>query len=118
VEDASGLCTVGMATWKDNTSGDTWGFARIADSTETVTLVDVYSAGGAHSYAPTGHLALDPAKGLLVVSYVKTTTQFAFVQAFAGTTPKIGESGALLGGEGRYPLFPDAATRRSDPRCR
>jgi hypothetical protein len=105
LEDATGLCTVGLATWKDNANGDTWGFARIADGTETVTLVDVYSAGGAHSYAPTGHLALDPAKGLLVVSYVKTTTQFAFVQAFAGTTQKIGETALFSAAKVDIPYF-------------
>jgi hypothetical protein len=105
LEDATGLCTVGLATWKDNANGDTWGFARIADGTETVTLVDVYSAGGAHSYAPTGHLALDPAKGLLVVSYVKTTTQFAFVQAFAGTTPKIAEAALFAAAKVDIPYF-------------
>jgi hypothetical protein len=105
VEDASGNCFIGIATWKDNTSGDTWGYAQILDSAETVALADAYSAGGAHSYAPTGHIAYDPAKGLLVVSYIKTSTQFAFVQAFAGTTQKIGETALFSAAKVDIPYF-------------
>ena len=63
----------GLATWKDDTLGDTWGYV-IVDSDDTVHLVDVYSANGAHSYAPTGDVVL--ADNNILISYITTTDQF------------------------------------------
>jgi hypothetical protein len=102
VEDGGGNAYVGLATWN---SGDTWGYARILDGTETVALVDAYNAGGVHSYAPTGHIAYDPASGLLLVSYVKTTTQFAFAKAFSGTTQAIAETAIFSAAKVDIPYF-------------
>jgi hypothetical protein len=43
---------------------------------------DVYSAGGAHSYAPTCDLGWQAAAARFVPAYIKTTTQFSFFQLF------------------------------------
>jgi len=104
-EDGNGNCYVGCATWKANATGDTWGYAQITDGAEAVTLVDVYSAGGAHSYAPTGHIAYDPAKNILLASYIKTTSQFAYVQGFTGTTQKIAEQVLFTADKVDIPYF-------------
>jgi hypothetical protein len=69
---------VGLATWKDNANGDTWGAYAIT-SADAVTNADVYSAGGAHSYAPTGDCVYDSTSDRVVVSYEKTTTQFSYI---------------------------------------
>lgn len=74
----------GLATWKSNVLGDTWGYALI-DSADGVTLVDSYSANGAHSYAPTGDVAYDAVTDRIAVSYIKTSTSFAYVQLYDGS---------------------------------
>lgn len=78
-EDAAGATYVGLATWKSNAAGDTWGVYAIS-AADAVTSADLYSAGGAHSYAPTGDAAWDATAQRLIVTYEKTTTQFAYVQ--------------------------------------
>jgi len=85
VQDGAGNAYIGLATWKGNASGDTWSIAQITPA-DVVTLTDVYSASGAHSYAPTGDLDYDTASGRLVTSYIKTTTQAAYAQLYSGTT--------------------------------
>jgi hypothetical protein len=79
----------GFANWKDDTSGDTWSFAEIVPGANDMVgpIVDVYSAGGPHSYAPSGDLAFDTASGQLIVSYVKTGDQHAFVRLYARGSP-------------------------------
>lgn len=91
VQDASGNVYFGIATWKDDTNGDTWGYAQIT-SGDTVTLVDSYSSAGAHSYAPTGDIDYDSASGRLVVSYIKTTTQAGYIKSYTGLTAAQGET--------------------------
>lgn len=80
-EDAAGNVYVGLATWASNALGDTWGIYKIA-SDDSSTGVDVYSAGGAHSYAPTGDCAYDATTGQLVVSYETTTAEDAVVRLY------------------------------------
>lgn len=76
----------GLATWKSNALGDTWGYVYIDSAGTVSSLVDVYSAGGAHVYAPCGDIAFDPTAGRLVVSYIKQTTQHAYARLYDGTT--------------------------------
>ncbi len=87
----------GFANWKDDAGGDTWSFVYVdaAAGDALSPIVDVYSAGGPHSYAPAGDIAFDAASGLLVVSYVKTGTQHAFVRLYDGTAP-VGEEVAAF----------------------
>lgn len=75
----SGVVYVGLATWKDNTLGDTWGIYQIAANDSLTTSGDVYSANGAHSYAPTGDCAYDATADRLVVTYEQTATQDGYV---------------------------------------
>jgi hypothetical protein len=85
VEDASrDLVYFGFASWKDDSAGDTWSFAAVdaAHDDQVAQLVDVYSAGGAHSYAPGGDLAFDDASGLLVVAHITTGAQAAIVRLY------------------------------------
>lgn len=61
---------VGFASWLDNANGDTWSIVPI-DNTDTVgTIIDVYSAGGTHSFAPTGDLMYDSVSGQMIVTYL------------------------------------------------
>lgn len=77
-EDASGNVYGFLATWKDNTNGDTSSVVKVS-SAEAVTLLDLYSAGGKHSYAPTGDAAYDSGSGRVVASYINTTNQYAYL---------------------------------------
>lgn len=77
--EASGVTFVGLATWKSDADGDTWGVYAIAADDSLSTSVDVYSAGGAHSYAPTGDCAYDATAARLVVTYEETTTQDGYI---------------------------------------
>jgi hypothetical protein len=67
--------------WLSNAAGDTVRLFRIA-ADDTATAATVYSAGGAHSYAPTCGLACDATSARLIVSYLKTTTSFPALQTF------------------------------------
>jgi hypothetical protein len=86
---------LGFASWKDDRAGDTWSFRCVDGAGALGPLVDVYSAGGAHSFAPTGDIALDPLSGYLLVSYIATSTQYVYLQLFDGTTAVLD---ALLAG--------------------
>lgn len=79
ISEKSGVCFVGLATWKSNASGDTWGVYAIAADDSLSASTDVYSAGGAHSYAPTGDCAYDSTADCLVITYEQTTTQDGYV---------------------------------------
>jgi hypothetical protein len=83
---ATGNVYVAFPTWKDNANGDTWTYCYISNGGTRSALVDAYSAGGAHSYAPTGDLMWDATAGVLVVTYEKTTTQYAYLKTYQGTT--------------------------------
>jgi len=85
VEDSAGNLYLGIATWKGNASGDTWGYVQITPA-DVVTLVDSYSVGGAHSYAPTGDLEYDSLTDRIIASYIITTTQAAYVRLYDGVT--------------------------------
>ncbi len=68
---------IGWPRWKAGGDGDTVSFASL-DSSDTVSsTVDVYSALGAHSYAPTIDLAYDNTGNKLYISYVTSTTNGA-----------------------------------------
>lgn len=84
-QDAAGNVYLGIATWASNALGDTWGFAQVTPG-DVVTLVDVYSAAGAHSYAPTGDIDYDTTAARLAVSYITTTAQAAYVALYDGLT--------------------------------
>lgn len=75
---------VGLATWKDDTAGDTWGFVLI-DSADAVEQVDVYSAGGAHSFAPTGDVRYDAVARRIVVSWLTGDDEFVQIRLYDGS---------------------------------
>lgn len=90
-EDGAGNTYVGLATWKSNTDGDTWGLYKIA-ANDAVTSVDVYSAGGAHSYAPTGDAAYDSTADRVVVSYETTTAEDAVLRLYTTSLEAAGDA--------------------------
>lgn len=67
--------------WLSDAAGDTVRLFAIS-AADVPTVVTVYSAGGAHSYAPTCALAYDATSGRLIVSYIKTATSFIYLQTF------------------------------------
>lgn len=91
-EDASGNVYAGVADWKDNAAGDTWTLVKIT-SADVVSFADVYSAGGPHSYAPTGDVAYDATADRAVASYLESVSQDAFVQLF---TPALAAAASAL----------------------
>ena len=91
VEDIAGdRVYFGFASWKDNAAGDTWSFVATdaAHDDRLGPIVDVYSAGGAHSYAPDGDLTFDPVSARLVVAYITTKQQQIGIRLYDGDTPK------------------------------
>jgi len=109
VESVAGDCVyVGFATWKSNASGDTWGFAKI-DNADAVTLVDTYSAAGVHSLYPTGDIAYASAKGLLVATYIKTSTGYTYAQLYADTATQGSEVLAFDGATTDIPCIETSA---------
>lgn len=68
-EDAAGTLYVGLATWASDVLGDTWGIWSITTG-GTMATVNVYSAAGAHSYAPTGDVYYDSTSGRVVATYI------------------------------------------------
>lgn len=80
--EVGGVVFVGVAVWLSNAAGDTVRLFSI-DTSDVATGVTVYSAGGAHSYAPTCGLAYDSVSGRLIVTYIKTTTSFIHLQSFS-----------------------------------
>jgi len=85
LSERAGVVFVGLATWKANATGDTWGVYVIAADDSLSTSVDVYSAGGAHSYAPTGDVAYDSTSGRIVVTYDQTTTVDGYIGLLSPT---------------------------------
>lgn len=79
--ETGGVVFAAAPVWLSNGAGDTVRLFKIA-ADDSVTAATVYSAGGAHSYAPTCGLAFDSVSGRLVVTYIKTTTSFTYLQAF------------------------------------
>lgn len=76
---------VGFPVWKSNVLGDTQSFVYI-DSADTVSSrVDIYSASGAHTYAPTLDAWYDNTSRRLIYSYIKND-KFAYIQTYNGTT--------------------------------
>jgi hypothetical protein len=80
-EDANGNMIVGLATWKDNTNGDTWGFARVAPD-NSLTLIDAFSWGGPANNGtpnlyPTGDACYEALHGQILVTYITQTQVFA-----------------------------------------
>lgn len=65
---------IGWARWKDNSAGDTVSIAYLSSSDTASSTVDVYSANGTHSYAPTLDIAFDTTLGKLYIAYVQSTT--------------------------------------------
>ena len=74
----------GLATWKSDVLGDTWGFVGINSDDSLTALVDAYSAGGVHSFAPVGDICFDTTSGRLVVSWLTTAIEYAQVQLYNG----------------------------------
>lgn len=65
---------IGWARWKDATAGDTVSVAYLDSEDAASQVIDVYSANGAHSYAPTIDIAFDALLETLYVAYVLSTT--------------------------------------------
>lgn len=81
---ASDRMLFGLATWASDVLGDTWGYVGINADDSLTSLIDVYSAGGAHSFAPVGDLCVDATSQRIVVSWLTTTTEYARVQLYDG----------------------------------
>lgn len=78
-EDAGGGVVGGYAGYS---SGDRWLVYRVSSADALTGPVEVYNAGAAHSYAPTGDALWDPTAGRLIASFVKTTSQFASFKTY------------------------------------
>ncbi len=103
VEDNGTLYFV-FPRWPNNVVGDTVTLTRI-DTDDGATLVNVYSAGGAHSYAPTCDVYYDAIAQRVVVSYIKTATDAAYIQTFDGVTQKQAETLAFDADKVDIPLI-------------
>lgn len=82
--EAGGVVFAAAPVWLSNAAGDTVRLFAIS-AADVVTVATVYSAGGAHSYAPTCALAYDATSGRLIVNYLKTVTSFPYLQTFDTT---------------------------------
>jgi hypothetical protein len=82
VEDASGNVYCAAPVWLSDAAGDTVRLFKIT-SADAVFAATIYSAGGAHSYAPTCGLTYDSTSARLIVTYIKTTTSAAFLQSLS-----------------------------------
>lgn len=92
-EDAAGTVYVGLATWASNTLGDTWTLYSISAADAIAGPTNVYSAGGAHSYAPTGDAAYDATADRVVATYIISGAGVEY--AYAGLyTPALVEAQA------------------------
>lgn len=74
---------VGVATWKSDADGDTFGFVLI-DAADAVEQVDVYSASGVHSFAPTGDVRYDAVARRIVVSWLTSDDEFVHLRLYDG----------------------------------
>lgn len=101
----SGRMILGYAVWLSNVSGDTWSFSTIDDATDNPSSrVDVYSAGGAHTYAPVGDLFYDATSDRTIVSYQKQDT-FAYLKSYNNTTVDQAETVIYNGSRVDIPLL-------------
>lgn len=82
VEDADGNIWFGFANWKSDVAGDTVSIVSVKNDVAS-SIIDVYSANGAHSYAPC--LDIDTWGKYVIVSYIATTTQYIYLAAYKGT---------------------------------
>jgi hypothetical protein len=75
---------IAMPVWYNDTLGDTILMRRIDVGNNDIMSVPVivYSAGGAHFYAPTCDLEFDTQADRLMVSYIATPTQYAFFKTY------------------------------------
>lgn len=80
--ETGGIVFCAAPVWLSDAAGDTIRLYAVA-ADDSVTVTTVYSAGGAHSYAPTCGLAYDSVSGRLVVTYIKTSTSFTHLQSFS-----------------------------------
>jgi hypothetical protein len=96
---------ISWANWKDDTAGDTVSYAYVDSSDTLSSVVDVYSAGGAHSYAPSMDIVFDQGRSVLAVSYIKTSTQNIYVQTFQGTTQHQAETAMFTASSCDIPLL-------------
>lgn len=74
LDSANDRLYIGWPRWKDNTSGDTNSIAYLNTSDTPSSTIDVYSANGTHSYAPTLDLSYDSTSEKIYISYVESTT--------------------------------------------
>lgn len=81
ITESGGSMFVAAPVWLSDAAGDTVRLFAIS-AADAVTVATVYSAGGAHSYAPTLGLGYDTTSGRLIVTYIKTSTSFIFLQSF------------------------------------
>ncbi len=65
---------IGWARWKDGTNGDTVSIAYLNSADSVSSTMDIYSALGTHSYAPTLDIAYDSTMDSLYVAYIQSTT--------------------------------------------
>jgi hypothetical protein len=89
VEDsATDRVYIAFPTWKNDEAGDTWSFLFLDAADAPSRLVDVYSAGGPHSFAPTGDIVFDPVTARLIVSYIQSDPgkEYAWIAAYDGIT--------------------------------
>lgn len=83
VEGGNGKVAIIVPRW-DGAKGDTVVLCTVdpANEAAAATIVDVYSAGGAHSYAPTCDLDWNTAAARYVATYIKTSTQFSYYKLY------------------------------------
>lgn len=82
--DVGGVVFCAAPVWLSDTAGDTVRLFRIS-AADAISVATIYSASGAHSYAPTCSLAYDSTSARLIVTYIKTTTSATYLQTFDST---------------------------------
>ena len=74
IDTTSDRLYVGWARWKAGGDGDTVSMAYLNATDTPSSTVDIYAAGGTHSYAPTLGLSYDSVQDFIYASYVLSTT--------------------------------------------
>jgi hypothetical protein len=72
----------GFPVWASNALGDTAAFCYVDAADTPSALVNAYSSGGTHTYAPVLDIHFDNPNVRLIVVYQKTTTQDFYVKTF------------------------------------
>lgn len=94
---------IAEAVWASNVLGDTVRLYKIA-SDNTVTAINVYSANGIHSYAPTFDISED--NGRILVSYLKTSNGGTYVRMYdTDLNPLMSEALAYNTNDSDIPLL-------------